>query len=49
MWSKDTLSEYIDLAPFLVEGLIPEPIDANEVSLPSESYLNKDEHVPLGN
>jgi len=31
----------MDLAPLLVEGLKPEPTEAIEVSLPSESYLPK--------
>lgn len=42
IWEMETLSEYIDLAPLLVEGLKPEPTDAIKVSLPSESYLSED-------
>lgn len=42
IWEMETLSEYIDLAPLLVEGLKPEPTDAIEVSFPSESYLSED-------
>lgn len=34
----ETLSVYIDLPPALGEGVIPAPTDANEASLPSESY-----------
>lgn len=42
IWEMETRSEYIDLAPLLVEGLKPEPTDAIKVSLPSESYLSED-------
>lgn len=39
MWESETRSEYMDLIPLLVAVIIPEPTDAIEVSLPSESYL----------
>lgn len=39
---RQTLSEYIDLAALLGEGLKPEPTDDIEVPFPSQSYLKRD-------
>lgn len=45
MWVRDTRSEYIDLAPFLAREPKPDPIEAIEVPLPSDSYLNNNNHI----
>jgi hypothetical protein len=38
-WEREIRSEYIDLEPLFVDGLIPALTEAIELSLPSESYL----------
>lgn len=41
MCERTARSVYIDRDPFLADGLIPEPMEDMDVSLPSESYLQK--------